>query len=155
MKWNLQCYAIESQMPYAWIDQHEDDLFLVKHIDDGKEESDIFEVKAYFDKTASGDWTRKRPFVFTCEFCGGTECDRVQYKEELQDDLDDKLHFNGDPDDFPHNEMRKAMYRDHIYTKYGILGQGVRIQPAACVLAFVQKRIPTPTGVENLGFHEA
>ena len=103
-------------MPYTIIEQHEDDLFWVKHRDDGSDESDSFEVKTYFEKTPNSFWRRKSPFVFKCEFCGGAECDRVEFREELQDDLEDKLHFDGDPDDFPHNEMKKAMYRDHIYT---------------------------------------
>ena len=155
VKWNLLCYAIDTDMPYAIVEQHEDDLVLVKNRDDGRDESDVFEIKKYFEKMTSGNWHRKDPFVFKCEFCGGAECDRVEFREELQDDLEDKLHFDGDPDDFPHNEMRKAMYRDHIYTKHGVLGHGVRIQPAACVLAFIRQRIPTPSGVENVGFHEA
>ena len=112
----------------------EDDLILVKDVDDDHEDNDPAYITTYFEKKANGEWFPK-PYIFTCEFCGlTTDCDRVEYHEDLRDDLEYCLMWGETNPEVTNSTKRKYMYRAHISQKHGRLGAGRRRKPHKCVM---------------------
>ena len=66
----------------------EDNLILVKDVDNAHDDNDPTYITTYFDENTNGEWFPK-PYLFHCELCGHTSgYDRVEYHDNLQDDLE-------------------------------------------------------------------
>ena len=150
VQWHIGPYNVagfDGFGPYLAV--HEDDLILVRHPGDNMLELDVPYLRMYVAQNADGSYEWKR-YEAQCEFCFGHSCDRVQFKETLQEDIEDILLYD---QDLPANAKRWTIYRKHIQHKFGRLGSNNCRQPSGCVMKLVRGYFPNPTGVDYVGYH--
>ena len=86
--WHTGPYTIAGENYGHILPVMENDLILVKGVDENHEDTNPTYITTYLEKKSNGEWFPK-PYVFHCEFCGNTtNCDRVEYHDDLQDDLE-------------------------------------------------------------------
>ena len=68
-------------------------------------------------KMEGGRW---KAYKAACEYCGSTNCDMMEFWEELTYDYDSMYR----DDKKEKKEKRKYMYRSYIFQKYGPLRKG-------------------------------
>ena len=98
-----------------------------------------YRLKWYFEKR--GSWKFKNVET-KCEFCGGKECDRMAFTDELSEALDE-----GHEGDYLNNGGRRyMMYGLYTHIKYGNLGAGVRRTVQVCVSKLIRLHFPSFDG---------
>ena len=96
-----------------------------------------YRLKWYFKK--EGSWKIKNEVENECEFCGGRGCDRMTFKGELSEALDE-----GHEGDYLDNGGRRfMMYGLYTHIKYGNLGAGVRKTVQVCVSKLICLNFPS------------
>ena len=106
-----------------------------------------YPLAKYFEKNQRGDWSIKE-YVLECEFCAGTECNRMDQKE----DLDDMVRDLRCDEELDNKSKRYKMYRTWIRFKYGRLGPGERREVHECVRKLIVTTFPPPPGIELTGY---
>ena len=130
----------------------ENNLILVKDADDNHEKNDPTYITTYFEKKANGEWFPKL-HEFHCEFCGQTtNCDRVEYHDDLQDNLKYCMMWEATKPEVTNSTKCKYMCRTHTFQNNGRLGIGNHIIPNECVVKLVRKIFLNPTGLNYVGF---
>ena len=92
-----------------------------------------------------------RNYTPLCEYCHFTNCDRMQFTDNLE--LRTKILLESK--DMANNEKRKQLYRSHTYEKHGFLGKGVRKKVDKCIIAFAAERFPPPPGTPLMGHRDS
>ena len=129
----------------------ESDLTLVRSPGEGDcALGKYYKTSHFFKKGEQGEWSLKN-YENMCEYCGGTECDRMVFWEDLDFDYEEMYHDN----DKENNEKRKFMYKSHIFTKHGGLGAGRRKKLQDCVYEYVTDMFPAPEGMSLMGHRES
>ena len=77
---------------------------------------------------------------YICVECGSTPFDWVEFRDQLREYIDAKYHIdeNGvklgnSGAKISNNELRRMMYQQFTYLRYGQLGLGVQIMVPNCV----------------------
>ena len=110
--------------------------------------SDIdYPFAKYFETNERGDWSIKE-YVPRCEFCDGTQCERMGQKE----DLDEMICDLRVEEDLDNKSKRFSMYRQWTRFRHGILGRGERREIDECVRMLIATTFPPPPGTELTGF---
>ena len=130
----------------------EDDLILVKDIDDDHGDNDPTYITTYFEGETKEEWFPK-PYLFHCEFCvQTTDCDRVEYHEDLQDDLVYCMMWGETNPEVTNSTKRKYVHMAHTSQKHGCLGVGRHMIPHECVMKLVRKMFRNPEVFMYIGF---
>ena len=103
---------------------------------------DFFERK-------DGDWLIK-DYVPKCEFCGLTDCERMEDKE----DLDDTMKDYHERTDLTNASKRYKIYRMWVNYKYGAMGPSIRVEINDCVRCLITTNFPPPPGMSLTRFQE-
>ena len=82
-----------------------------------------------------------------CEFCEGFMCDRMEYKEELEDMLRDVGFQVGTS-----KQKRFMMYRKFTFVRHGYLGKNERREVDYCVRDIIHATFPVEKGKRKRGF---
>ena len=144
--WHTGSYTIAAETYDHLLPITEDDLHLVKYIYENHEDTDPAYITTYFQKKTNGECFPKT-YVFHCEFWGNTtNCDRVEYRDNLQDDLEYCLMWEDTNPAVSNSTKRKYMYRNHIFQKHGRLGAGNQFVPHECVMKLVRFFFQTHPG---------
>ena len=98
----------------------------------------------------SGDvWSIMEYTEVKCAFFEMSRCNRVQYKNELDDFFADVAMVGGYKQN---NEKRYSMYHGFIWIKYGSLGSNNRRNIDDCVEEFIYRTFPVEVGKRKQGF---
>ena len=129
--------------------QLERDLVLVLHpgakhirIDKNYKTSDFFEEE-------NGLW-KVRDYEAFCEYCKETNCDRMNYRE----DLDHAWWRMTQNTELTNNKKRKFIYCSFINDKYGYLGCGRRMRVPKCVCKYAGDMFPPLPGEPQMGHRD-
>ena len=82
-----------------------------------------------------------------CEYCDGAMCDRMGYKDELKEMLQDVGLHDGSI-----KELRFIMYRKFTLLKHGLLGKKNRREICYCVNDIILHTFPLEKGQRKCGF---
>ena len=82
-----------------------------------------------------------------CEYCDGAMCDRMEYKDELKEMLQDVGLHDGSI-----KELRFIMYRKFTLLKHGLLGKKNRREVCYCVRDIILHTFPVEKGQRKRGF---
>jgi len=93
------------------------------------------------------NWTMVEYSGEECEFCEGHTCDRVQYRMELDNHLNEVSLLDIMPD-----QKRFQMYRRFTFIKHGNLGGGVRRKLDNCVQELIVDVFPVTAGKRKRGY---
>ena len=135
----------DSDLSYL-MDQLETDVQVVNWPDDARVAcNQDFRLAWFFAKNESGDGWEFKNLNGTCEFCGGSSCDRMTFKDTFTEVLDD-LHTSP----YMQNDQRRhAIYRHYVCTKYGVLGVGVRKKIQVCCSKLARLHFPSFDGYKG------
>ena len=146
VNWSIRHLRINIQHFRHICPQNEHDIIGVKFPEEEGPDGE-YDLSLFFEKHDDGKWHIK-PYKATCEFCSGSECDRMRFKDDLQDSIDDMVEgYNT-----PNNKKRKQLYKEYTYAKWGPLGIGVRKEPSDCVMKLARAFFPPPLGDKPMGY---
>ena len=98
-------------------------------------------------KEVDDNWTMVEYSGEECEFCEGHTCDRVQYRMELDNHLNEVALLDIMPD-----QKRFQMYRRFTFIKHGNLGSGVRHKLDDCMQELIVAAFPVTAGKRKRGY---
>ena len=115
------------------------------------EEEDNLEDKYFTNQFSkrNGQWMIVDYAGEICDFCKGSVCESLQYKDKLEGMLEAVAIMEGRL-----NEKRCIMYRRFTALKYGGLGRGVRRKLDGCIQDLILRRFPVDAGKRKRGFKE-
>ena len=123
----------------------EHDFVVVKFPDECDSNEDEEFSKQF--KKVDDNWTMVEYIGEECEFCEGHTCDRVQYRMELDNHLNEVALLEMMPD-----QKRFQMYRRFTFIKHGNLGSGVRRKLDDCVQELIVAVFPVTAGKRKRGY---
>ena len=91
-----------------------------------------------------------RPYEAFCEYCKLTDCDRMNYRE----DLDQAWWRIRQNEEFTNNKKRKFIYASFINDKYRYLGHGRRMRVPMCSCKYAGDMFPPPPGEPQMGHRD-
>ena len=111
----------------------------VVEVDDGEDPYFTNQFKKVDDAWKIVDFCRP-----CCEYCDGYMCDRMEWKEEIEDMLRDVASQVGS-----NKEKRFMMYRKFTAMRHGYLGKGKRVEVCYCVRDIILHTFPVEAGTRQ------
>ena len=122
---------------------------VMKYLSDVEGDIEGYELSKYFEKK-NDTWVIK-PYLLVYEFCGGTVCEMMNQKEDLEEMVSELVMMPN----MSNRQKRYRMYLECIYWKYGYLGKGKRKVVHKCVRELILLKFPYVDGESLTGFKES
>ena len=123
----------------------EHDLEVIKFLDEIDDGEDKYFTNQF--KRVDDAWKIVEFCGPKCEFCEGFMCDRMEYKEELEDMLRDVGFQVGTS-----KQKRFMMYRKFTFVGHSYLGKNERREVDYCVRDIIHATFPVKKGKRKRGF---